>query len=198
MTRESIYSLALRMFNMDYSKIEDGAIERELCEEFIGTSEEFCLSAAQWTFLMQSHAFTEEERVQGSFMNLGYGYEMPDGMFSVCFVNGEYNADFAVRGKEIFFYEENPTVDYITSVIDYENFPYPTTFAHLLATQLAVKIAPMLSPDIQLESRIAQQYAIYYQQLSNYNLASRRRMDPPPKDIIPPHGSNRFHADSNW
>lgn len=197
MTREKIYSLALRLYNMDYSKIESGT-EKELCEEFIETAEEFCINAAQWTFLMKTHEFTDSESVEGSFMKLEHGYLLPSDLFTVCFVNGEYNADFAIKGDEIFFYDENPTIDYITRTIDYENFPYPMTFAHLLASQLAIKLAPMLCPDIALENRIAQQYAIYFSQLSSYNLANRRKMDPPARDLIPPHGNNRFHKDNNW
>lgn len=195
MDREHIFTLALRLFNIDYSKIEGGS-EIEICNECIDTAEEFCINAAPWTFLMKSHAFTDSERVDGSFLSLQYGYSLPPDLFSVSFVNGEYNKDFAIRGNDIFFYEENPTVDYISNTIDYENFPYPKTFAHLIATQLAIKISPMIAPDTALETRVAQQYAIYFQSLQSYNLNNRRIQNPKAIDMVPPHGDNRFHGEA--
>lgn len=195
MDREHIFTLALRLFNIDYSKIEGGS-EIEICNEFIDTAEEFCINAAQWTFMMKSHSFTSSERVSGSFLNLKHGYQLPSDLFTVSFVNGEYNADFAIRGQEIFFFSENPTIDYISRTIDYESFPYPTTFAHLIASQLALKIAPMIAPDSNLENRIAQQYAIYFQSLQAYNLSNRRIQQPRAIDLVPPHGDNRFHPEA--
>ncbi len=193
MTRENIYRKALLYFNILIDEIEPNAKERMMCDEFMDSAEEFCIGQENWTFLMKRHVFSDTEKVEGSYMGLEYGYSLPSDFFRCCFINDSYNEDFAIRGNDIFFYSKNPAMDYISRDIDYERFPYPNTFEILLATQLAIKISPMVSPDVNVEKRIAQQYAIAFSQLQTTNLANRRKSNPNVVDMVPPHGNTRYY-----
>lgn len=195
MTRENIYRMALLYFNISYDEMEPTSKERLFCEQFMDSAEEFCISQENWNFLMKRHDFSDDERVIGSYMGLGYGYVLPVDFFKCCFVNDRYNIDFAIRGNEIYFASKNPSMDYIIGKLDYENFNYPKTFAVLLSAQLAIKVSPMLAPDAQIEQRIASQYAIAFSQLQKNNQDNRRIANPTSEEMVPPHGNTRYYRE---
>lgn len=217
--KDTIYNKALGMLNINYSQIKDNEetpIEIKHCDDNISTSCYSAMSSRDYFWLMSSYTFTDpifdwrdkttkekvtvtddttEEELAGyykdyhSYHGFPRGYKVPSDMFKPFLVEGKYNAGFARKADEIYFADENLTLDYsvdVTKKMDDEtwwaNIPVP--FIDLIACLLAINIAPMVAPEGTFGQNAATKMQTALAACIELNKDATREYRPNPKEYL--------------
>lgn len=203
MNKDTIFRIALRCFNMDYDRIYPeeqrgaGTIPQEvkILEDFLRSATLFCIRTYKWSFLLTSKKYTESERVYEdaekttpkSFKGKAYAYPKPSDLGSIYYINGFYNKDFDIAGKNIFFDTENPEIAYISTDVDYSRFSelYPDDFGYLIAYRLGLETYQYLAPnDTNAANLLSQNFQMVFQSLTATERMSMRKANPSPSAFV--------------
>lgn len=203
MSKDTIFRIALRCFNMDYDRIyteeqrEAGTMPEEvkILEDFLRSATLFCIRTYKWSFLLTSKRYTEDEREwedeektePKTFKGKFFSYPKPADLGTIYYINGIYNQDFDIAGKSIYFSVENPEIAYISTTVDFENFStlYPDDFGYLIAYRLGLETCQYIAPnDTQASSLLSQNFQMVFQSLTATERMSMRKANPSPSAFV--------------
>ena len=98
----------------------------------------------------------------------GFGYPFSSDSFDgdtflyPYLADGEYNVDYARKDNNIYFKRRVHTVDYVDGSTDMstDKWQCPKLYETLIASRLAIEVAPFIAPDTTVEQRAAQQFQL--------------------------------------
>lgn len=193
--KEDIFRKALLSLNISYDKIKanEDSIEIDYCEEYLESAIAYCSTLRPWYWLMKTIEFTPSEADTSEvFKGMNVSYTAPSDMAYICFVDGKYNAEYAMRGHVIFSPDRIRTIDYMTNAVLDEmkdgvvknKWNCPSPYANLIATRLAIEIAPFIAPDTAIEQRCMAQHNLTLQTLIKLDVDGSRKRNPDPKEFV--------------
>lgn len=199
--KEDIYRKALLSLNISYERIKgnEGSLEIEYCKEYLPSAVAYCSTLRPWYWLMKTEEYSiGDEDTSETFKGMGYSYDAPKDMAYICFVDGKYNEEYAMRGNTIFFNKPILTLDYMTNAefdeytkasdgtVTYtkKGWKCPEPYANLIATRLAIEIAPFIAPDTAIEQRCMAQHNLTLQTLIKLDIDGSRKRNPDPKEFV--------------
>ena len=199
--KTDIYRKALLALNMRYDEImrekeaydaladktgktDPGTpLEKAYCDMFFDSSVTYCASLRPWSFLISHEEYNAGDITGETYKGYGYGYEKPYDMLRPYLVDGDGNADWAVDADSIYFPEPISRLDYVMD--GFSNMTgTPALFDNLIASRLAVEIAPYLAPDTQVTQRCAQQFQLTLSSMADTDRHNQRTRIPKPEEYI--------------
>lgn len=164
-------------------------IEIEYCDMFFDSSVTYSASNRPWHFLVRHAQYQPSNRLFNqdgspvSYKGFNYAYSKPEDLLRPYLIDEESNVDWAVDSENIYFSQEVSRLDYITN--DFEDMAdAPELFFNLIASRLAVEIAPFLAPDTAVVQRAAQQFQLNVSALSEIDKNALRERRPEKEDYL--------------
>ncbi len=155
------------MLDMEIEDLTTDCKELQLLELNFPICVLFCTKAWNFPFLIKRVEMDKNSLVEGAYERFRRGYALPRRTSKVVAINGSRRHGYMVRFNTLWTNVENPIVDYMS--LDLEmvggEFTAPDDFLSLVAYQLALHVAPMLSPESTSTSVAAQMYALTLQNM---------------------------------
>ncbi len=194
--KQKIYKKALSILQIKYDDVvknEESPAEIEYCEDNIDTACASAMSGGDYFWLISSYSFTSPKTTSdgqfASYHGCKYGYDCPSDLFRPFLGGGEYNFSYARKGKEIYFDEKDPTLDYVMDVTkkyDDDDFwaDMPAVFIDLIAGMLAVAISPMVCPEGTFGQNALTKMQTAASACADLNNTAVRKYVPHPKEYL--------------
>ena len=185
MKKQDVFRKALMMMNIMYDKIKDNEESSELmyCNAFYDTSLSKCSTLREWSWLKANKYFDDSDFIAERADGLNYSVQLPYDLGHILKINGEYNVTFEIEGDRIYAREPVRYIQYIVS--DYDIQDCPDIYGMLVACMLAIDLAPVISPDSNMQQKIMTMYQTVFSEASKIDESSTRRANPRVEDFIP-------------
>ena len=185
MKKQDVFRKALMMMNIMYDKIKDNEESSELmyCNAFYDTSLSKCSTLREWSWLKANKYYDETDFIAERADGLNYSVQLPYDLGYILKINGEYNVTFEIEGDRIYASVPVRHIQYIVS--DYDIQDCPDIYGMLVACMLAIDLAPVISPDSNMQQKIATMYQTVFAEASKIDESSTRRANPRVEDFIP-------------
>ena len=185
MKKQDVFRKALMMMNIMYDKIKDNEESSELmyCNAFYDTSLSKCSTLREWSWLKSNKYYDDYDFVSERSDGLNFSVQSPYDLGYILKINGEYNVTFEIEGDRIYSREPVRYIQYIVS--DYDIQDCPDIYGMLVACMLAIDLAPVISPDSNMQQKIMTMYQTVFSEASKIDESSTRRANPKVEDFIP-------------